>query len=255
MKKSIPRDYNKYFPDAKKLTAWIIVSGAIMLVVGYVFYEHILGCILSLLAVPLLVKLQMTRDIKKNKNLLLDRFKVFISSMNNSVRIASKPVETAFEDAVHEMTSLYGDKDIFVKEIQNISISLKNNNSRYLNEEFMAFARRTHIQEMVDFANILGICQSKNTSAISRIISDTNTFISDMQEVKAEVKSVVSESHSEFIMIMMCPTAFVFYMNATMGSVLDVLYTTIAGRLMATAVLAINLVCFFVGQRMIEKEV
>mgnify|MGYP003302574410 CR=1 FL=1 len=58
MKKDTARDYNKYFPDYKKLALWITVSSAIMLVVGYVFFEHLIGCIFSLFAVPVLVKLQ-----------------------------------------------------------------------------------------------------------------------------------------------------------------------------------------------------
>lgn len=255
MKKDTARDYNKYFPDYKKLALWITVSSAIMLVVGYVFFEHLIGCIFSLFVVPVLVKLQMSRDIKKNKELLLDRFKVFISSMNNSVRIASKPVEVAFHDALKEMVALYGEKDIFVKEMQHVSISLKNNNSRNISEEFMDFARRTHVQEIVDFAGIIEICRSKNTSAISKVINDTNTFISDMQEVKSEISAVISESYSEFVIIMLCPTAFILYMNITMGGMLDIMYTSFAGRLAMTATLVINLICFTVGQKMIEKEI
>lgn len=240
-------DYSRYVPTKTEKCIWITGLCLAAYSVGLVFYRDTRFALLMLITVPLFYKMLKNRARYKRQTKLTDQFRVFISALNNSIQISAKPLELAFFEALEDMRGIYSEDDLMIREMGLIETSVKNNNARCIEAEFDKFARRTHIPDIIDFASVLITCHNTNISAISNVISSTAEVIGDKIDVKNEARSFLTEQKTEFLFLMCTPTAFILAMHSMLGSYMDVMYSSLAGRIIMTAALAVNAIGLFYG--------
>ena len=246
------KDYGKYRPDASEITLWLAISGGISLAAGYVFYHSLLGAVSAVVIVPFFFKYMLSRSVQKRKNGILEQFRVFIGMISNSIQISAKPLDTAFFEALEEMRYLYSEKDPMVREMTLIETTVRNNNSKCIEEEFYRFAKRTGIDDIIDFAEILLSCRSTNISAISEVINTTSEVISDKLDVVNEARESIAEQRNEFLLMMCMPVGFILLFNFVMKELFSVYYTSALGRVVMTITLVINMLCIYFGLKISE---
>lgn len=248
------RNYNKYQFSLSQMSMWLLCDCSVMFVLGYLFFKSTVLALICLAAVPLFVSLQKKRSIIKQKRDLLETFRMFICSLSAAMSGTGTSVELAVKEAYKELADMCPSTDCFVKELENILMTVDNNRAKSIENEFESFAQRTGLQDIIDFASVLASCRRSNASSIPHIVRLTSGMISDKLDIMHETKVVISENKTEFYMLMAAPSAFLAFMGATMGNFADVLYNTAGGRILMAAILAVNIGCFLYGVNVIDDD-
>lgn len=248
------RNYNKYQFSLSQMSMWLLCDCSVMFVLGDLFFKSTVLALICLAAVPLFVRLQKKRSIIKQKRDLLETFRMFICSLSAAMSGTGTSVELAVKEAYKELADMCPSTDCFVKELENILMTVDNNRAKSIENEFESFAQRTGLQDIIDFASVLASCRRSNASSIPHIVRLTSGMISDKLDIMHETKVVISENKTEFYMLMAAPSAFLAFMGATMGNFADVLYNTAGGRILMAAILAVNIGCFLYGVNVIDDD-
>lgn len=232
-------DYNEYHMGILEWLLYVILAGACLFGVGYVFYQNmILSGILALfgLLYPRIRKKQIIASRKHKLNL---QFKDMLYSLSSAVS-AGNSVERAISITLEDMQQQYNDPNAFIiKELELMVNRIGMN--RTIEEILNDFAARSHIEDIQTFANIFEI--SKRTGGnLIEIIRNTTQIIADKIETQTEIETLIAGQQMEQKVLMVMPIALVFFMTKTGGGFMDPIFTTWTGRGIATISLAVIIV-------------
>ena len=232
-------DYNEYYMNPAEWLLYAVLAGAVLFLVGYIFYQHIILSGVLALGGVLYPKMRKKQIIKARKNKLNLQFKDMLYSLSSAVG-AGNSVERALSVTLEDMRQQYNDPNAFIiKELELMvsRIALNNTIEDVLND----FAERSHLEDIQTFANIFEI--SKRTGGnLIEIIRNTTQIIADKIETQTEIETIISGQQMEQKVLLVMPFALVFFMTKAGSGFMDPIFTTLAGRLIATASLAIILV-------------
>lgn len=248
------RDYTKYHFTLSQMMLWVLCDSAMMFAMGFLFFKNAVLAASALIAVPFFIKLQKQRSVTKQKRKLLETFRMFICSLSAAMSGTGTSVERAVREAYHELSQMCPSSDCFVSELENILMTVDNNRAKCIENEFESFALRTGLVDIIDFAHVLISCRRSNAASIPRIVRLTSSMISDKLDIMHETKIVISDNKTEFFILMAAPSAFLAFMNATMGSFAQVLYSTFIGRITMAAIMLVNIGCFIYGLKVIDDD-
>lgn len=215
--------------------------------VGFIFYRSVLWSVIAgLAAVPAIVSLMAGRATRRRLLHLRGQFRDLLESMNVAMRAGSTEVR-ALESSRDDLKMLYSENSDIVREVDYI-LAAYNNGGIPLRKLFRDFADRSGLEDVESFASIYEVIEGKSNRS-SEILRQTQQVISDKMEIEAEIETMITSTKSEQTMMMVMPVLIVGCMSLMGGGFMDVLYTTAAGRIVSTAVLAIFAVAFFLSEK------
>ena len=88
-----------------------------------------------------------------------------------------------------------------------------------------------------------------------KIIARTSTIIGEKIRMKEEILTVTASRRFEQNVMRAVPIAMVGYLELTSPGFFDVLYTTIAGRILMTGCLLLYLGSVILAKKMLERSV
>lgn len=204
------KDYHVYHMK----TADYLVSCGLGMVIGiivlFAFFNNFIvafaGGVLCALSVP---KHYCEYRKKKQLNELRTQFKDLMESLTSSYSAGQNTVE-AFNDAVSDMTSIYGNSADIVHEVKIIVTGLKNN----INIEalLLDFADRSGLDDAMSFANVFEVC-NRQGGDLKRIVADTREIINDKIEIEMEIETMLSGAKNELNIMMVMPVIIVVLMK------------------------------------------
>lgn len=244
------KDYHVYHMTKKDyLTAWVLGFLAAVIVLFAFFNSVPISLIGGIVCAKMLPKHYCEYKKKKQLNELRSQFRDLLESLTSSYSAGQNTVE-AFEDAVSDMTSIYGEDADIVQEVQMISTGLKHNIN--IEELLVNFAKRSNLEDVMSFANVFQIC-NRQGSDLKRIVSDTREIINDKIEVEMEIETMISGSKNELNIMMVMPVIVVVMLKG-MGS-------TMAGSNTAATVL-VKMLCigifalaYVMGRKIIDIKI
>lgn len=238
-------DYSTYRMRFIDNLAAFMIGFAAAAVVLHIFFANpivdlIAGAIVGIMARPIYSKFMINRNIQK----LTIQFKDMLDSLNSSVS-AGNVMQRAFADAQADMEFQYGKDSFIVKELKTINNGIIN--GKTIEALVMDFGRRSHLDDIANFANVFGIAQRRGGNMKS-IITETKNIICDKIEIEQEINSVVNGTKNELNIMMIMPLLIVPLMSS-FSQEGDNQFINIAVKLFGIAVFV---VAYIVGRKIVN---
>lgn len=243
--------YDHYRFSSKEFIMSLLGGITIDAVISYLFFNSFLVAVVLL---PILVgwmKYVKTILAKKRILRLNIEFKDGISAVVSALH-AGYSVENAFKSAWRELCVLYGEGSDIAAEFKRIANCADINKS--IDAVLMDLGERSGIQDIKSFAEVFVIAR-KSGGHLIQTVTNTIGTISGRIQVKEEIDSIMSAKRYEQNIMMAVPLFILLYLRIAASSFLDVLYTTIIGRIIMAACLVVYIAAFFLGNRICDIEI
>jgi len=240
------KDFDSYEMSLREKVLYTAAATIVIFSVAFIFYRSIF---LSLMLTPLALFYPRikTRDIiKKRKKELNIQFKDLLYSLSSSLS-AGKTVESAFREALKDLSVLYPDPSAYILiEIKKIISKLDLNET--LEYALSDFASRARLEDVDSFVNVFNI--SKRTGGnIAEVIKNTSSIISDRIEIGQEVDTMLTERRFEQKVLNMVPILMILVLSFSAPDYLSPVFTTMAGRLTMSASIVLLAIAWMISAK------
>lgn len=238
-------DYSDYRFTKRELVIHTCVAIGVLAVIAKLFYGS-LGA--TLLLIPLyfpITKIRRNKLKEKRKKELKLQFKDAIVSLADSMNVGYS-VENAVKESYKEMMILYGKDSYICKEFMEIIRKTEVNTP--IEVAFSDLAQRTEVDDILLFSQIFRIAKRTGGSMVS-LIQMVSNHISQSIRVEQEINVAISEKKMEQSIMSFVPMGIIVYVGVTSPEFLEVMYATIAGRIVMT----ISLIAYGAALCMAEK--
>lgn len=234
-------DVIKYF------CVWCVIA----FVFSYLFFKSIVAFVLMLPLGCLYFKEKKKELANKRKNELRIQFKELCIAISASLSAGTSMVN-AINYAYKELSEMYGRDSLICCEMQLVIKSIRL--SIPVEKAFEAFADRTDVDDIKTFSEILNIA-SRSGGDMINIIKRTANSIGEKIDVENEIQSILSSKKYEQSIMNIVPILIILYMKFTAADTLEVMYSTLVGRIVMATCLVVYIVSYIVGRRIVEIEV
>ena len=244
--------YDYYYMTKKETTLYTVLGALLFMAIGWVFYRSIIA---MLIMAPLGIVFRNSMNqalIKKRKKNLMLQFKDMLYSLSSAVSSGSS-VENAIEQSLVDMKKQYGEENVdIVQELELMTSRLAVNQN--IEEIFSDFGERSGLEDIQNFSNIFEISKRTGGNLVD-IIRQTSSIISEKIEVKLEMDTMLSGKKMEQKVLTVIPILVVFLLTEFSGGFVDVLFTTLVGRITSTIVLLTIVIGYFWSKKITDIEI
>ena len=245
--------YHKYIrPDSfwgiREIIWNALFSFLVVLFFSWFFYR-------TLIAIPILSPLGFLffckkKDIDKRnfQQVLRGQFKDLINAIAANLK-TGYALENAIRECYVEMELLYGKKAYINDGLRHLIRGLDHNIA--VEKLMRNFAKETELEEITQFADILGIAK-RSGGNMSEIITDTSKLIGDKIELQKELHVMTAAKVLELNIMNIIPIGIVMYIELTSPGYFDVLYGTSLGITIMTICLIVYVTVHFWGNKIIQ---
>lgn len=244
-------NYDVYRLSVLEWSACGAVGAAAAGLTAYVFYRSAEAFILFLpmsLLCPLIMKRVFRR--KRLERLAME-FREGIRVLSASLG-SGYSVENAFRLSLEELTVLYGEEGLIVKEFSYIVSQMGLN--RPVEELLSDFGRRSGLEDVRSFAEVFRLAK-RSGGRLGAIMDDTAGVIGDKMQVQEDIRAATASRRLEQRVMSGLPFAIVLYVDFTSPGFFEVMYTTLPGRAVMTVCLICYLTAAAAARRILEIEV
>lgn len=194
-------------------------------------------------------------DRKKRANTRIRKLRAefydMLEAMSVSMR-AGNPVLKALESAKEDLELIYSkDSDIIVE----LTIILERfRNAMPLSAAFEDFAERSGLEDVASFASVYATIEGKSSRA-DEIVRETQQIIADKMAIEMEIDTLMTAAKSEVSIMLLLPLVILGVIGYAGAGFMDAIYTTPAGRLVATGGLVIFIISYIMAQRFSNVEI
>lgn len=165
---------------------------------------------------------------------------------------AGYSIENSIREVYEEMCELYGENSFICRELKIIAEKLKNNIS--IEEAMAQLAIRSSNQDIRLFSEVLTISKRSGGDLIG-IVKSAALNISEKADVEREIKSIISEKQFEQGIMSIIPLMMILYVKISAPEMIEVMYQTVAGRIIMSCCLIIYIFAFLLGMKIMDIEV
>lgn len=240
-----------YQIDLKKQILLLTEATAVVLVLSYIFYRSYIAAILLSPLGVYIYKKQEKKEIKRMKWVLNLQFKDALTGIVAALS-AGYSIENSISEALVDLRCIYQENDFIIKEFTLLEKKVRLNAT--IEEVMFEFAKRTEIEDILNFAWILHTAKRTGGDLV-KIAKNTSNMISERIEVNREVKTVITEKQLESNIMNLVPIGIILYLQFGCEGFLDPLYANLAGRVIMTIVLIFYLFAFWISSKITRIEV
>lgn len=244
-------DYTQYIFSRREIAEYLLGGGVFMAMVGLLFYDSIIAWILLMPIVLVSLKDKGRTECQRRKRKLETEFREVILSVSSNLQ-AGYSVENAFQESYNDIVLLYGRESVMAKELRLLFRKLSNNEQ--LEFALTNLADRSGLQDIRDFADIFQIAK-RGGGDMRGIIANTAEIISDKQEIRREIETVMSEKRLEQQIMRYIPFFIIFYISLTTKGYFESLYHNFFGWVLMTAALIVYIAACRISDKILNIEV
>lgn len=245
------QDYRTYHLSGKEYVKYTLQGVLIILVLGMLFYQSLLGVILLSPIFPLYWKRKIRNLKEKQKWKLNLEFKEGISALSAALE-AGYSAEHAFEEACKDLERTCQENTLIIKEFRYIMNQLRMNIT--VEKALYDFSERTGIEDITSFSEVFYTAKRTGGDLIN-VIRITNRIISDKIEVKREIKTLITAKRLEANIMKLIPLLILIYLSISSPGFLNPLYHNPFGIIVMTVFLVIYLGAFLLIDKIVSIEI
>lgn len=223
----------------------------IIFAVSYLFYGT---WICAILFSPYLIRYIRSwekQTIKKRQQMFRLQFKEAIQSLSAGLNVGYS-VENALREACKDLKGMYRKEEMILKELSYVIRQLQMNVTA--ETALGEFAARTGDEDVQTFVTVFNMAKRSGGDTME-IIRNAVHQMGEKIDVEREIATVISAKKMELRIMTMIPFAMIVYLRLSFPEFLSVLYGNVAGIIIMSVCLAIYLVAYEVGKRIVEIEV
>lgn len=244
--------YDYYYMTLAEKLLYSLLGAVGAGAVGFIFYRSLL---ISVLLTPLglLFAGYMNKTlIARRKRQLMLQFKDMLYSLSSAVGSGAS-IENAVEITWRDMQQQYGAEGVdIVQELELMVSKLAVNQN--IEEVFADFGLRSGLEDIQNFANIFEISKRTGGNLVD-IIRKTSATITEKIDVKLEMDTLLSGKKMEQKVLTVIPIVMVLILTEATGGFMDVIFTTMAGRITATITLVMIAVGYFWSKKITDIDI
>lgn len=242
-------NYDTYEMSVRERLLYIAAAAAVIFSVAYLFYR---SAILSALLTPLALLYPgiRTREIiRRRKKELNIQFKDMLYSLSSSL-YAGKTVESAFREALKDLSVLYQEPSAFIlEELRRIIGRLDMNET--LESALCDFAGRARLEDVDNFVNVLNISK-RSGGNLAEVVRNTSAIINDRIEVGQEVDTMLSERKFEQKLLNVIPIIMIFLLSTSAPDYMSPVFDTLAGRITMSVSIMLLLIAWLISSKICD---
>ena len=149
---------------------------------------------------------------------------------------AGYSIENAVAASGRELTLLYGADGLMAGEFEEMARGLRLN--RTVESVFLDLGWRSGLEDVNNFAQVFAAAKRSGGDLVE-IISHTAGVIRDKVQVEEEIHTMTASKAFEQKIMSLVPVLIVLYIDLTSPGFFDIMYRTMAGRLVMSGCLAV----------------
>ena len=229
----------------------VIQGIALTIVIGFLFYKSLWGCMVGVMVIPFWVKSCKKEQEAKRRAKLLVEFKEYMMLIVAGLQ-AGYSLEKAIKQSEIELIKLYP-KDSLLRgyvHVMNQKIAM----NIQLEKAFLEFARDINIEEAISLAEIISFAK-RSGGDYGKNIKETALKIEGNLAVRQEIETITTEKRLELKVMCVMPLGILAYITITSSSFIAPLYGNILGVSLMTVCLFVYGILIVLGRRIIEINV
>jgi len=242
-------DYDSYVMPIKMKIIYAAIAATVVFLVSYLFYRSIL---LAAILCPLgtfYLKYKREQIIIKRRNELNLQFRDLLISLASSLS-AGKALENAFKSALEDLLVLYpSDEAYIIRETKIIIHKLALNIT--IEEAISDFAKRSKIDDIRNFSDVIMICKRTGGNLIEAI-KNSSGIIGDKIEMKQEIETLLSARKFEQKILNIMPVGMIFILSITAQDYIQPIFNTSQGRGAMTMCLLLLIAAFLITNKIMN---
>ena len=186
--------------------------------------------------------LERRRRIEERKKKLAEQFKESMMILASSLS-AGFSIENALAASVKELTVLYGQEGMIVREFSFMVQQIRTNRSV-----------EQVLEEVLNFAEVFSVAK-RSSGDVGGIMRHTAEIIRDKMQVKEEILTMTASRQFEQKIMNMIPFFIVFYIESASPGFFGQMYGTSLGRTLMSCCLAVYLTAYILAKKILDIEV
>lgn len=251
MTMDIKPDYRKYRPHIKEVVPAGIVYEAVLALVGFLFYNSLLPCLLFAPGFWLFMKALDKRWCDRRQRRLNAEFKELLVALSANMA-AGYSLESAFAPAYEELKGIYQGRSLIEKETLYIVRGLQM--SADVDVLLADFAERSGLADIREFAGVVKVAKGAGGNLIQmmrRMIHGIDGRI----EVEDEIDTMITSKRLEQKIMSAMPFVIILYLRTCNRGYMDVLYGSVFGVVFMTVCLVVIAATVLWGRRITDIRV
>lgn len=222
-----------------------------MYILLFLFYDSFIISAIGSLAGILFVKVMKLYRLNQQKRAIKKQFKECLHAISTSISVG-KSIENAFDMAYEDLSMLYSEEVFIMVEIKKIIAKVAMNTP--IESALYEFALRANDEDISNFVTIF--MASKRTGGnLREIMQSTSAVIHDKIEFLDNIYVLVTGKKFEHMIMMVLLPLFIFYLRINAADFIQVMYTTLVGRMVMSLSLLLYATSFYIGYKIVSLEV
>lgn len=244
-------DYKKYKLSPAQNIKYLLQGFSAVSILGILFYKSIIGILLLSPLVYFYIEFKKRKLANDRKWQLNLEFKDGIIALSAALE-AGYSAENAFDEACRDLSRIYPDSSLILREFNYILNQLRMNFT--VEMALSDFGERAGIEDILSFSEVFRTAKRTGGDLIN-VIKITGDIITDKIEVKREILTLITAKRLEANIMKLTPLFILFYLSVSSPGFLAPLYHNAFGIIIMTLFLACYLGALFMIDKIIAIEV
>lgn len=244
-------DYRVYKLSLKEYFIFGLAGIIILITFSLLFYNSLIPAVFLTPSFVFYFKQLKVFLLKLRNERLCNQFKDAILSISASLETGYS-IENSIWEAYLEISVIYSRNSYMSKELDAIYNQIKL--SIPIEDAFSNFSKRTDIEDITTFCEILKIAKRTDGNLVA-IISSTVKTISQKLDIKREINTNINGKKFEQLIMAIMPICIILYIKLSTPDFFNPIYHNIAGIIFVSICLLVYAFAIFISTKITRFEV
>lgn len=241
--------YDKYRLSIQEILLAFIKGAAVCGLLSYTFYRSMNVFVAMLPAgAATAIVLECKRLREAQQLLLVHQFKESMVILSSALS-SGFSMENAMEVSLEELTVIYGDNGLIVREFSSMVRQIRMNQS--IEQALGDFAERSGLKDVQVLAEVFSVAK-RSGGNLSEMMRHTAEVIRDKMQVQEEIRTLTASRQLEQRIMNLLPFLIVCYVECSSPGFFGQMYGTALGRLLMSICLAGYLAAYVLAKKILK---
>lgn len=243
--------YHTYRFSGREFLLTALTGAALWTALDYLFYRSVTVFWFGGVWMVIFCRWSGKQKLLRRKKELHYHFKDVLIAMKTAVQ-AGYAVENAVFEAAEDLQMRYGARDWMVRELKYMWKQMQLGIP--VEKLFLDFGERCGIEDIQNFAGVLAIGK-RSGGNMSQLLENAVRVLGDKIETQKEIEAAVAAKKYEQTVMSIVPAVIILYMQISFPGFLDILYGSVFGGIVMSVCLAVYMMAWYIGRKIVEIEV